>query len=191
MQVRSGRLDVFVRRKLSNSAKRGRMAKLDGIEKKTPSVQDAAGTSSDASFLLAQNRQQSRMETLSRIIRSRPPLDRHPPERIGNFLPEWFDRNVEKPGVLLTDIVELCKAELPRQLYDAVALAGIHRGSLTIYVQSAAAKAEIDSCLRSSLVSKIQTRTHGVVQKVRTVVNRSMASNDFSKSATKRNSAER
>lgn len=129
----------------------------------------------EISSVLADSHQESQFATLSRIIQSRPPLDRHPPVKLGDFLPDWFEKNIAKPGILLTDVVEIWKAELPDQLVRASSLAGIHRGSLLVYIQSAAAKSEIDSRLRSHLLAKIQLRTRGTVRRVKTVVNRMKA----------------
>ncbi len=131
--------------------------------------------SSEISSLIADSHRKSRFATLSRIIQSRPALDRHPPVKLGDFLPDWFEKNIAKPGILLTDLVEIWKTELPDQLVNASTLAGIHRGSLLVYIKSAAAKSEIDSRLRSHLLAKIQLRTRGTVRRVKTVVNRMKA----------------
>ncbi len=131
--------------------------------------------SSDISSLMADSHQKSKFATLSRIIQSRPPLDRHPPVKLGDFLPDWFEKNIAKPGILLADVVEILKMELPDPLVRVSSLAGIHRGSLLVYLQSAAAKSEIDSRLRSHLLAKIQLRTRGTVRRVKTVVNRMKA----------------
>ncbi len=166
----------------SPSGENRRRTRLAKAEKTTPlptskksASPDNPEKSSEISSLLADSRQKNKFDTLSRIIRSRPALDRHPPVKLGEFLPDWFEKNIAKPEILLTDLVEIWKVELPDRLVRASALAGIHRGSLLVYIQSAAAKSEIDSQLRSQLLAKIQLRTRGTVRRVKTVVNRMKA----------------
>ena len=137
---------------------------------KIPGPTAIPGGVTPISDILTQSNLRMQFRTLSKMIDSKPPLDRHPAVKLGDFLPDWFAKNVARPSGLLTDAVEVWMAELPAQLAAASSLVGVHRGSLLVYVQSAAAKAEIDSILRSHLLGKIQIRTRGTIQRVKTVV---------------------
>lgn len=125
---------------------------------------------------LRSSQERIRLNTLQRKIALAPPLDRHPPEKLGDFLPSWFEKNVVQSGELLALASETIQAALPAKLWCNIALGPVQRGLLTIYCSSSTAKMELDMILRagSSNLRHLQIATKGLIFKVKSVVDRSI-----------------
>ena len=127
---------------------------------------------------LRNSRERVRLQTLQRKIALAPPLDRHPPEKLGDFLPPWFEKNVAKSGELLATASETLQAALPAKLWRNIALGPLQRGLLTLYCTSSTAKMELDMVLRTGSpgLRHLQMATKGLIFKVKTVVDRASTS---------------
>ena len=121
---------------------------------------------------LRDSRERLALHRLERKISLAPRVDPHPPEKLGDFLPKWFDKNISKSGDVLALANEALKAQLPGKLYRTIALGSLQRGHLTVYCSSSTAKMEIDAVLRQTLLRNIQIATKGLIFKVKIVVNR-------------------
>ncbi|MGC8624082.1 MAG: DciA family protein [Phycisphaerae bacterium] len=123
---------------------------------------------------LRHSRERQLLHKLQRKIAMTPPVDHHPPQRLGDFLPQWFDKNVTKSGNLLIATTETLQAIVPPELLRAIALGPLQRGQLTLYCSSSTAKMELDMLVRAGTpgLRQIQIATKGLIFKVKTVVNR-------------------
>ena len=127
---------------------------------------------------LRNSRERVGLQTLQRKISLAPPLDRHPPEKLGDFLPPWFEKNVAKSGELLATASETLQAALPAKLWRSIAIGPLQRGLLTLYCSSSTAKMEIDMVLRTGSpgLRHLQMATKGLIFKVKTVVDQANTS---------------
>jgi hypothetical protein len=127
---------------------------------------------------LRKSRERLRLQTLQKKIALAPPLDRRPPEQLGDFLPQWFEKNVVKSGELLATASEALQEVLPEKLRNNIAFGPLQRGQLTLYCSSSTAKMELDMVLRvgSSGLRHLQMVTKGLIFKVKTVVDRAIVS---------------
>ncbi len=123
---------------------------------------------------LRRSRERLQLHQLQQKIAMTPPVDRHPPEKLGDFLPQWFEKNITKSGNLLTAATEALQTIVPAKLFRTVALGPLQRGQLTLYCSSSTAKMELDMLLRSGTpgLRQIQITTKGLIFKAKTVVNR-------------------
>lgn len=116
------------------------------------------------------------LQKLQRKIALAPPPDRHPPTRLGDFLPEWFATNITKSNDLLAIASETLRALLPVKLLRTITLGPLQRGQLTVYCSSSTAKMELDMLLRpgaaTSGLRQLQMATKGLIFKVKTMVHR-------------------
>jgi hypothetical protein len=90
--------------------------------------------------------------------------------RLGDVLLPWYEKTVAKPAEKLSGISELWEAHVPANLLSRTRLAGFHRGTLTVAVDSATVRAEIDAQLRGGLLRTLQTESRGAVYRVKTQI---------------------
>ncbi len=121
---------------------------------------------------LRSSRERVLLQKLQRKISIAPSVDQHPPRKLGDILPEWYEKNVSKSGDLLAKASETLQAALHGKLLKTIAMGPLQRGHLTLYCSSSAAKMELDMVLRGTLLRQLQTATKGLIFKVKTVVNR-------------------
>lgn len=108
---------------------------------------------------------------LTKLIKNRPATDPSPPEPLGQFLPEWFDKNVLRPGQALAWVEPLWNS-LPPLLQRSCKLMAVRRSTLYIACDHPTAEAEMNTLLRSGLRDKIQRASHGRVNRVKTLAGR-------------------
>ena len=111
--------------------------------------------------------------SLSRQVRYKPPVDAHAAVRLGDFLPQWIEKNILRPGSILNTITDLWLQLVPPHLLIQTSFSGLAHRVLTVYTSSATAKMELDAMLRQGLFRQVQTASRGTIARVRTTVNRS------------------
>ncbi len=123
---------------------------------------------------LHNSRERIQLKTLQRKISLSPPSDRRPPEKLGDFLPQWFQAHVTKTGDVLATASETLQATLPEKLWHSIAFGPLQRGLLTLYCSCSPAKVEVDMLLRPGTpgLRHLQIATKGLIFKVKTVVDR-------------------
>ena len=118
-------------------------------------------------------RRHANWASLTRQIRYKPPVDAHAAVRLGDFLPQWIEKNILRPGSILNTITDLWLQLVPPHLLIQTSFAGLAHRVLTVYTSSATAKMELDAMLRQGLFRQVQTASRGTIARVRTTVNRS------------------
>jgi hypothetical protein len=121
---------------------------------------------------LRSSRERVLLQKLQHKISLAPPVDRHPPAKLGDILPQWYEKNVAKSANVLASASETLQAALPGKLLKAITIGPLQRGHLTLFCSSSAAKMELDMALRNTLLRQLQTATNGLIFKVKTMVNR-------------------
>ncbi len=123
---------------------------------------------------LRNSRERMQLKTLQRKISLSPPSDRRPPEKLGDFLPQWFQTHVTKTGDVLVTASETLQSTLPEKLWRNIAFGPMQRGLLTLYCSCSTAKVEVDMLLRPGTAGlrRLQIATKGLIFKVKTVVDR-------------------
>lgn len=123
---------------------------------------------------LRNSRERMQLKTLQRKISLSPPSDRRPPEKLGDFLPQWFQTHVTKTGDVLVTASETLQSTLPEKLWRTIAFGPLQRGLLTLYCSCSTAKVEVDMLLRPGTpgLRRLQIATKGLIFKVKTVVDR-------------------
>jgi hypothetical protein len=90
--------------------------------------------------------------------------------RLGDVLLPWFERSVSRPGDKLDGVSDLWQKLVPRGLVDRSRLLGLHRGTLSVALDSAPVRAELDGLLRGGLLRELQVHSRGAVYRVKTSV---------------------
>lgn len=90
--------------------------------------------------------------------------------RLGEVLLPWYEKTVARPGQKLEGISGLWQAHVPKPLLDHCRLVGFHRGTLTVALDSATVRAELDAKLRSGLLGLLQRESRGGLYRVKTCV---------------------
>jgi len=90
--------------------------------------------------------------------------------RLGDVLLPWFEKNVAKPARQLGPVTELWQTLVPPQLLSRSRLLGLSRGILSVALDSATTRAELEARLRSGLLRQLQTESRGIIFKIKTCV---------------------
>lgn len=90
--------------------------------------------------------------------------------KLGDVLLPWYEKTVARPGAKLDGIAELWEKHLPAKIADRCRLVGFQRGTLTVSVDSAAARAELDARLRAGFLRTLQIDSKGSLFRVKTCV---------------------
>jgi len=90
--------------------------------------------------------------------------------RLGDVLLPWFEKTVAKPAKQLGPVIELWQTLVPAPLQSRSRLLGLSRGTLSIALDSATTRAELEACLRSGLLRQLQTESRGTIFKIKTCV---------------------
>jgi hypothetical protein len=90
--------------------------------------------------------------------------------RLGDVLLPWFEKAVAKPAEKLDGIAELWVAHVPPNVANRCRLVGLHRGTLTVALDSAPVRAELDAQLRGGLLRTLQEGSRGALFRVKTCV---------------------
>jgi hypothetical protein len=90
--------------------------------------------------------------------------------RLGDVLIPWFEKTVAKPAAKLEGVADLWQEHLPLNILQRCRLVGFQRGMLTVALDSATVRAELESRLRSGLLRVLQTESKGALFRVKTFV---------------------
>ncbi len=114
---------------------------------------------------------QLKIYSLRNLLQNKRDFRTTPPARLGNVLQPWFEKHVQKPAHQLGPITEIWVASLPAKILDRSRLVAFHRGTLTVSLDSAPVRAELDALLRQGLLQRLQTLSRGAIYRVKTAVN--------------------
>jgi hypothetical protein len=90
--------------------------------------------------------------------------------RLGDVLLPWFEKSVNRPADKLDGIAEAWQKLVPTALVDRSRLLGLHRGTLTVALDSAPVRAQLDGLLRGGLLRQLQTESRGALYRIKTCV---------------------
>jgi predicted nucleic acid-binding Zn ribbon protein len=90
--------------------------------------------------------------------------------RLGDVLLPWFEKSVARPAAKLELVAELWQEHVPPTIVRHCRLAGFYRGTLTVVMDSAAVRAELETRLRSGLLRVLQTGSRGALFRVKTSI---------------------
>jgi hypothetical protein len=90
--------------------------------------------------------------------------------RLGEVLLPWFEKVISRPAEKLEGVSELWQALVPANLHERSRLLGLAKGVLTVALDSATVRSELDARLRAGLLRQLQTGSKGAVFKVKTCV---------------------
>jgi len=83
--------------------------------------------------------------------------------RLGDVLIPWFERTVAKPAAKLEGVADLWQEHVPANILQRCRLVGFQRGTLTVALDSATVRAELETRLRSGLLRVLQTGSKGAL----------------------------
>ena len=89
---------------------------------------------------------------------------------LGDVLIPWYQKNVDLPGQKLSGITELWAELVPERLLSHTRLVGFVRGTLSVAIDHATARMELDHLLRQGLLRQLQTGSKGAIFKVKTSI---------------------
>lgn len=90
--------------------------------------------------------------------------------RLGDVLLPWYEKAVEKPAEKMEGISEQWETLVPERIRIRSRLIGFQRGVLTVALDSAAMRAEMDATLRGGLLRELQAGTKGAIFRVKTCI---------------------
>ena len=90
--------------------------------------------------------------------------------RLGDVLIPWYQSAVSKPGEKLEAIAELWQQLVPAVIVERSRLVGFYRGTLTVALDSATARAELDGKLRAGLLRLLQNASKGTLYRIKSCV---------------------
>lgn len=90
--------------------------------------------------------------------------------RLGDVLLPWYEKTVAKPAEKLSGIAELWQEHVPAAIAEKSRLIGFLKGTLTVALDSATVRAELEGQLRGGLLRKLQVESRGAVYRVKTQI---------------------
>ena len=90
--------------------------------------------------------------------------------KLGDVLLPWFEKSVAKPAAKLEGVAELWQQHVPANIVHHSRLVGFHRGTLTVALDSATVRAELETRLRSGLLRILQGESKGAVYRVKSCI---------------------
>jgi hypothetical protein len=90
--------------------------------------------------------------------------------RLGDVLLPWYERSVAKPTAKLEIVAGLWQEHVPPNILPHCRLAGFHRGTLSVTLDSAAVRVELETRLRSGLLRVLQNGSRGALFRVKTSI---------------------
>jgi len=89
--------------------------------------------------------------------------------RLGDVLIPWFEKNV-KSNDKMGQITDVWQHLVPISLQNHAHLISFSRGILSVALDSAAARAELEAHLRAGLLRQLQTESRGTIFRIKTYV---------------------
>ena len=108
--------------------------------------------------------------SLAEMVRHKQTRSKRPIMTLADVLVPWFEKTVEKPSAKLAGCAELWVEKVPKALAGATRLVGFSRGTLTVAVDNATIRAELDGALRRGLLGELQEASKGAIYRVKTCV---------------------
>jgi hypothetical protein len=108
--------------------------------------------------------------SLHTLLTNKKRADTRDAARLGDVLLPWFEKTVAKPAEKLLGISELWQSLVPPKILACSRLLGFHRGTLSVALDSATVRAELDAALRAGLLRTLQTESRGALYRVKTSV---------------------
>jgi hypothetical protein len=90
--------------------------------------------------------------------------------RLGDVLLPWYEQTVARPAAKLEGIAELWQQFVPAGIVRRSRLVGFYRGTLTVALDSATVRAELDARLRGGLLRSMQAASKGSLYRIKTCV---------------------
>ena len=90
--------------------------------------------------------------------------------RLGEVLLPWYEKTVTKPAEKLSGIAELWREHVPAAIVERSRLVGFLKGTLTVALDSATVRAELEGQLRGGLLRKLQAESRGALYRVKTQI---------------------
>lgn len=108
--------------------------------------------------------------SLQNLLTNKRNRDTRDAARLGDVLIPWFEKSVSRPADKLDGITEAWQRLVPPALADQSRLVGLHKGTLTVALNSAPLRAQLDGLLRSGLLRQLQTESRGAVFRIKTTI---------------------
>ena len=90
--------------------------------------------------------------------------------RLGDVLLPWYEKMIARPAEKLETVTELWHALVPARLLQRTRLLGLAKGTLSVAIDSAPLRADLEAQLRSGLLGQLQTTSRGTIYRVKTCV---------------------
>jgi hypothetical protein len=90
--------------------------------------------------------------------------------KLGDVLIPWFERAVAKPAAKLEGVAELWQEHVPANILRRCRLVGFNKGTLSVALDSATVRSELDAKLRGGLLRTLQRESKGALFRVKTSV---------------------
>jgi len=113
---------------------------------------------------------QLKVFSLQNLLTNKKSKETRAAARLGDVLIPWFEKTVSKPAEKLDGISELWQSHVPAALLGHCRLIAFQRGTLTVALDSATVRAEVDAKLRSGLLRTLQSASRGNLFRVKTCV---------------------
>lgn len=108
--------------------------------------------------------------SLQTLLTNKKRPDTRDAARLGDVLLPWFERTVARPAARMEGVAELWQLHVSANIVKHSRLAGFLKGTLTVALDSATVRAELETRLRSGLLRVLQTESKGALFRVKTMV---------------------
>lgn len=132
--------------------------------RKTPPAPDPALAN------LETDGEQLKIYSLARLLEHKTSGRKKTPSTLAEVLVPWFEKHVAKPSAKLGMVSDIWASLVPPALVEHTRLVNLQRGTLTVALSNATARAELDGMLRRGLQRKLQELSKGQVYRVKTIV---------------------
>jgi len=89
---------------------------------------------------------------------------------LGDILVPWYQKTIAKPGAKLGGITEIWEQMVPKHIADHARLIAFQRGTLSVALENATVRNELEYILRQGLLRQMQTLTKGAVFRIKTSI---------------------
>lgn len=147
-----------------------RTSPAPGAESAAPAKKPAQGDTGATLTNLEMEGDRLKVFSLQALLTNKRNRETRDVARLGDVLLPWYEKTVAKPAEKLSGISELWEAHVPAPILSKTRLVGFNRGTLTVAVDSAPVRAELDALLRGGLLRTLQTESRGALYRVKTQI---------------------